>query len=114
MQIAKILKNILGAERAGRVAHKLQMLIVFFTSGETFAQIVTMMSQLSPTTSCVVTTTGAETPLRCGRPRKIVCHIMDQIITYLKDSNNPDVIARVHARKDGHKALHPVRQQDNV
>ena len=39
MQFVKMLKLILGGERAGRIARRTQMLIVLFTSGESFALV---------------------------------------------------------------------------
>ena len=39
MQHAKLLRNILGKEKCGRVARRLQMLIVLFVDGGTFAAV---------------------------------------------------------------------------
>ena len=39
MKIIKMLKIVIGAEHAGRVARRVQMLIIFFTSGESFALV---------------------------------------------------------------------------
>ena len=50
MQFVKMLKLILGGERAGGVARKIQMLIILFTSGESFALVGlrTRIRELSP------------------------------------------------------------------